>query len=65
MYLTNLLLTILIGLIGAIGKIFYDKMEKIDRDLRQALIDNSSMRETINDHDRRLNRLENKMYEEE
>lgn len=36
---TDLLLTVLIGLVGFIGKIFYDKLSQIDGDIKKTMIE--------------------------
>lgn len=62
MNVTNILLSTLIGLVAYIGKAFYEKMDKVERDLRQSLIDSSGLKEKVNDHDRRIGNLEQEAY---
>ena len=63
---TNILLITLISLLGAISKIFYDKMDHVLRRIEQILLsdkaqekDIENMKEDIRDHETRISKLEN------
>jgi hypothetical protein len=62
---TNLLLVVLIGLIGWIGKIFYEKMEKFGQAIQDILLSDVDMKkdierntDDIKDHEVRITTLE-------
>lgn len=64
---TNILLITLISLLGAISKIFYDKMEDLLKRIEQILLsdvsqkkDIESVQDDIKDHETRITNLENK-----
>ena len=58
---------ILIGLIAYIGKVIYEKIEKLIDEIRQIMIDSTSakkdietLKDSVKDHENRLINLENK-----
>ena len=62
---TNVLLITLIGLLGTIGKIFYDKMEETLKRIEQILLsdvrqikDIEGIKEDVKDHETRITSLE-------
>jgi hypothetical protein len=56
--LTNILLTILIALVGYIGKKFYEKIEDLGKELSIHATFHARVEEKLEDHDRRLDNLE-------
>jgi hypothetical protein len=64
MQTTDILLTILIGLVGFIGKVFYDKLVQIDKDMKKALMDGVAFGRDIEDHERRIGTLEDEVFKD-
>ena len=58
---TDLLLMILIGLLAFLGKVFYEKMEKMIQEMQNMHVDNKGMAKDIEEHDRRITHLEDKV----
>ena len=64
--LSNYLLMILIGLIAYIGKVIYEKIEKLIDEIRQIMISDMANKKDIEtlktislDHEERISKLEN------
>jgi hypothetical protein len=64
--LSNYLLMILIGLIAYIGKVIYEKIEKLIDEIRQIMISDMANKKDIEtlksvalDHESRISKLEN------
>jgi hypothetical protein len=64
--LSNYLLMILIGLIAYIGKVIYEKIEKLIDEIRQIMISDMSNKKDIetlknitSNHEERISKLEN------
>ena len=65
-YITNLLIGLLIGLIGYIGKMLINKIDKFESTIQNILIndvadkkDIESIKEDVKDHEIRITNLEN------
>jgi cell division protein FtsB len=65
--ITNILLSFLIALLSFMGKAMYDKIEKLINEIRQIMLndvankkDIDMLKDTVKDHEHRLNNLENK-----
>ena len=65
--ITNILLSFLIALLSFMGKAMYDKIEKLINEIRQIMLndvankkDIDMLKDTVKDHEHRLNHLENK-----
>lgn len=63
--LTNVLISVLIGLLGFIGYNFYVKLDKIEKDIQHAALghvsmskDIEKMKEELADHEKRIDKLE-------
>jgi enoyl-[acyl-carrier-protein] reductase (NADH) len=65
--ITDILLSFLIALLSFMGKAMYDKIEKLINEIRQIMLndvankkDIDMLKDTVKDHEHRLNHLENK-----
>lgn len=64
--LTNWLIVIVIGIVGYLGKTFIDKLDRFEKKVENILLDNVShskdierLTADIDDHERRITKLEN------
>ena len=67
MSLTNILLTLLIALLGYMGRSLYDKIEHLIEEIRIIMLsdvankkDIEYLKDSIDDHETRITKLENK-----
>ena len=67
MSLTNILLTLLIALLGYMGRSLYEKIEHLIEEIRLIMLsdvankkDIEYLKESVNDHEERITKLENK-----